>query len=646
MSALTMSNGNPTQSQSQTKNTHQVVFKSIGTYATNVHYHHVRIPVPIGNFTETPKKAMKLIEKYTHNIYTNSLTYFKMDPRNYQVPDVVAQEAAILTQNQNMFVYNNSMSELQEIYEDMRSVTSTLPTEQDRDKRQIGLLFGIGSAIFASKNFLSIQKLERENQIEKGQIKAITHILEIDRDHFKHLDIESQTNRYLAMQQLQFNPVLLESSAQNIVFRTLRIADKVMGAVQQLQIHRLSTNLLRGSTVTAIFKEMQHKADFNKMELLLNSPADLFKIEVSYFYKPETQEINMFLHVPMVKPEKLLKFFKFIKFPLTQADSTNFSMIPHMDSELLAVGQNHQYKILSQADLIDCEHLGATFLCKGRDVLRSDLEETCLGSYYLENKTAILEKCTFDFKKAEEQVFQISPSNWLVSSPVEYSARVICDTSFKTVKITTSTMIQVLPGCSVNLKTHTIDPDTHSLEVDSEAIHYEWAWEMKDLFPNSHLKEFSDTVQDLKNTTDVSLSFLQSAVQLHSGLNKRLENKLATHHDEIFKSVDSYLDDIKKGEEELEENIAHPNILLYVIISACVLGLLFFIFKIFCTSTHSRKPLFPSYRMREWTKRHRFLDPIGSRSVSLDQGLEMQVNGVNRIPQGGVPLVIPAYHKV
>ena len=92
--------------------------------------------------------------------------------------------------------------------------------------------------------------------------------------------------------------------------------------------------------------------------------------------------------------------------------------------------------------------------------------------------------------------------------------------------------------------------------------------------------------------------------------------------------------------------IAHPNILLYVIISACVLGLLFFIFKIFCTSTHSRKPLFPSYRMREWTRRHRFLDPIGSRSVSLDQGLEMQVNGVNRTPQGGVPLVIPAYHKV
>ena len=138
-----------------------------------------------------------------------------------------------------------------------------------------------------------------------------------------------------------------------------------------------------------MFKEMQRKADKLNMELLLSTPADLFQVEVSYFYKPETMEINMFLHVPMVKQEKLLKFFKFIKFPLTQTTTTNFSMVPHVESDLLAVGQNHQYKILSQSDLIDCEHLGTTFLRKGRDVLRTDLENTCLGSYYMENKTAI-----------------------------------------------------------------------------------------------------------------------------------------------------------------------------------------------------------------------------------------------------------------
>ena len=130
---------------------------------------------------------------------------------------------------------------------------------------------------WASRNY------KKGFDLEQGQIKSITHILELDRDHFKHLDIQAQTNKYLAMQQLQFNPVLLESSTQNIVFSTLRIADKIMGAVQQLRVHRLSPGLLGETTITAIYKNMQSKAEKGNMELLLNTPADLFQVEVSYF---------------------------------------------------------------------------------------------------------------------------------------------------------------------------------------------------------------------------------------------------------------------------------------------------------------------------------------------------------------------------
>ena len=189
-------------------------------------------------------------------------------------------------------------------------------------------------------------------------------------------------------------------------------------------------------------------------------------------------------------------------------------------------------------------------------------------------------------------------------------------------------MVKVTPGCTMELKTHTIDPDTNTVDDDSEAIHYEWNWTMNELFPTYHLKEFSDTVQDLKNTTNVSLDFLKKAVHLHAGLNTRLENKLADHWDDIFKSVDSYLDaqgksvedyikDIKNAEVKYEENTAHPNTILYVIIAVCVAGLLFFVFKLFCTSSHSRKPLFPSYRMREWTNRRRHLDPIGTKLMRI-----------------------------
>ena len=58
----------------------------------------------------------------------------------------------------------------------------------------------------------------------------------------------------------------------------------------------------------------------------------------------------------------------------------------------------------------------------------------------------------------------------------------------------------------------------------------------------------------------------------------------------------------KKGKEQLEHNIAHPNIVFYVVISACMFGLLFFCFKIFCTSTHSHKPLIQNERVDQQAK--------------------------------------------
>ena len=51
--------------------------------------------------------------------------------------------------------------------------------------------------------------------LEYTKIKSITHFLEIENEHYKHLEIQQATNKYLAMRQLQFDPVLPEPSAQN-----------------------------------------------------------------------------------------------------------------------------------------------------------------------------------------------------------------------------------------------------------------------------------------------------------------------------------------------------------------------------------------------------------------------------------------------
>jgi hypothetical protein len=48
----------------------------------------------------------------------------------------------------------------------------------------------------------------------------------------------------------------------------------------------------------------------------------------------------------MVKPNKLLKFFQFIKFPLYQTSGQNYSMIPNIENDLLAIGQELSIQLI------------------------------------------------------------------------------------------------------------------------------------------------------------------------------------------------------------------------------------------------------------------------------------------------------------
>jgi hypothetical protein len=55
-----------------------------------------------------------------------------------------------------------------------------------------------------------------------------------------------------------------------------------------------------------------------------------------------------------------------------------------------------------------------TDVCKGRDVLRTDLNKPSIRAYYLEDLTSI-KKCKFDLIEAQEYVFQIAANQWIIS---------------------------------------------------------------------------------------------------------------------------------------------------------------------------------------------------------------------------------------
>jgi hypothetical protein len=251
-------------------------------------------------------------------------------------------------------------------------------------------------------------------------------------------------------------------------------------------------------------------------------------------------------------------------------------MLPNINEDLLAIGQDHKFNLLSQSVLNSCTQYGKTYLCKGPDVLRTDLDNTCLGSYYLKNFDSIHSKCKFDLIQPQEHIFQITSNKGIISSLSDFSTIIKCPSTFQSVTI------RKLAQCCPVVK-RTSSP-TLSHQIQTSNI----------MFPRYHTYEFEATLIHLRNITAISIDNINEAVA--TALANSKSGK---------KTVEQYFKDLENIKLDKNKPITSVvnvfiTMLAFVSIATCYL-----LFKICFTLSHSIKPLFSTFRPRERTKRSR-----------------------------------------
>jgi len=163
----------------------------------------------------------------------------------------------------------------------------------------------------------------------------------------------------------------------------------------------------------------------------------------------------------MVAEENKLNLLQFIPFPLSQSLRANTTMTPKVEEDLIAVGKDHQYKLLGHTDLAGCTKLDQNFLCEGQSLLITDIEDSCLGALYLQNLPGVLKHCQFQLGETKEMIFQTGPIQWLVSAPEQFASIIQCEKSHETIIINPISTITVKPVCKLQLKLHLIQTDTN-----------------------------------------------------------------------------------------------------------------------------------------------------------------------------------------
>jgi len=235
--------------------------------------------------------------------------------------------------------------------------------------------------------------------------------------------------------------------------------------------------------------------------------TDYFQLETSYLRQGD--DILILLHVPCVVHDQLLTIYRYIPFPYplstkvqpdsatisdalqmtprnmtatthtnpTNDDATIDALIITPEADLIAVGKNRRYKVLSDADLATCIKRNRVYLCEKHQVLHTDLANSCLGSIYDRNALGVKQNCKLLRKQLKETVYQISAHDHLLFTPRPYTTQIECKNgSHFPLYLEQTTKLHIPDECSVALLSHSIQSD-YTIRISPEPLHVPWAWD-------------------------------------------------------------------------------------------------------------------------------------------------------------------------
>ena len=394
--------------------------------------------------------------------------------------------------------------------------TDVLHTNTHRQKRQIfaaiGAIGGVLGTILGLFNQHEIHNIVNHvSQLETNQ-NLIINVAHKNTKAIQHFGNELDHLANVVNSLIAFNPSLVYARLQAQLDDLADHLATLLDTIQQLQHQRLSIQLLDMDQLNELYAHLQTAAANNNYKLLIQNSQDIFQLDVSYVRK--NSDVLILVHVPCLTDTHLLTIYRYANLPLPvstllqnpNANTSNLQLFTPIhtindvltqfsnpvtapsqealyllpETDLIAIGQNdgntHRYKLLSFADLAACIQRNHVYLCEGHQVLRTDLEGSCLGAIYLQSQRGVRENCKVERKPLRESVFQVSPTDHIVISPYAHTTQVTCKNgTHYPIRIQTTSRIHIDPGCTLKLFNHTLRSD-ESLRLKPEPLLWTWAF--------------------------------------------------------------------------------------------------------------------------------------------------------------------------
>ena len=369
----------------------------------------------------------------------------------------------------------------------------------------LGAVSGVLGTFLGMYSAYEVTQLKMRLNQQGRNHNLLVHVTKKQEERIHRITENMNTIVQLIKMMVDFNPALIAAQlgAQLDLFEA-RLG-RATGAVQQLQHRRLSIDLLDTLQMTEMHRSVAEVANARGYVLMPERLSDYFQLEASYLRQGE--DILIMLHVPCINKDQMLTIYKYIPFPYplpssidqenitiaemlskrvgefniakhnTRSDQEIDALIIVPEAEMIAVGRNDRYKIVTQGDLDNCIKRNRVYLCERNQVLHTNLVNSCLGSIYNRNEEGVRNNCKLERRKLRETVYQLSATDHLLFTPIPYNTRIDCKNgSHFPLYLAQTTQLHVPEECSVTLKSHSIQSD-YNIRISPEPLHIPWQWD-------------------------------------------------------------------------------------------------------------------------------------------------------------------------
>jgi len=531
---------------------HHVVFEDIGQMASAVAYIHVRLVINLTDIEEIYRLYQKNLDDIQKRLQTINNTFiYKYD--DYKKATVISEwndygkyERVIRKSHQvvdghrhNSYYLIEEVSTLRKVLPynmETERIRYTRPTretqsitEQFKEHAREGLKdFVIEKAIkglrtprfipFAALGlgimgtFMGLYNRQQINILQEDLTnlgRNFNQLVEVTNTNTQDIiNLQNQmsdlTNFMLVIGEISEGTISVRLTRMEMVIK--RRIDRATAAIQQAQHRRLAVNFLSHRKLKQLYTNIENTAMKMKNQLITTQPSDLFQLEVSYFF--DGQDVQLLIHVPTVADNSMIRLFKLHPLPLPINDAQALVPVVQQDVLGLTVGVNKNMLQLASTDLLDCHRVNKIFLCERHGVISKNLNDSCLGSLYIQNFESAEKLCHLQIQPIKEIVYQLLNNWFLIYSPTPQTSIISCfngtESQFHLPKGISKRHLSA--GCRATFLTHILLTDS-SIKLENEIQHYEWDWEsniIKDHDPAEFVTLVNELVKSGINQPTVS----------------------------------------------------------------------------------------------------------------------------------------------